>query len=378
MSVSKNVPFFNYPDVFLSDEQELSAIFADIGRRGAFIQQRDLEGFESRLAEFVGAKYVLGIANATDALHLALRAAGVGPGDEVIFSSHTMVATAAAVHFAGGTPVPVECREDHLIDPAAVEAAVTPRTKAILPTQLNGRTCDMDGLQSVADKFGLMILEDAAQALGSKFRGRCAGTFGKAGCISFYPAKTLGGLGDGGCVITNDEDVFHKVKLLRDHGRDETGEVRTWGLNSRLDNLQAAFLGHKLSRYEEAIARRRHLADLYQERLDSAPGLALPPGPDASAEHFDIFQNYEIESDHRDALRDHLGQRGIGTLIPWGGKPVHQFRDLGFQCRLPFTDEMFERLLMLPMNTSLSDIDIHYVCDSVLEFCESGQTVCAA
>jgi dTDP-4-amino-4,6-dideoxygalactose transaminase len=290
----RTVPFFNYRSLFTSDEQELVRIFTDIGRRGAFIQQQDLEDFEQRLAHYVGAKYVLGIANATDALHLAVRAAGIGPGDEVIFCSHTMVATAAAVHYAGATPVPVDCGPDHLIDPKAVEAAITPRTVAILPTQLNGRTCDMEALQAIALRHGLLLLEDAAQALGARFRGRFAGTFGLASCISFYPAKTLGCLGDGGCLITSDHQMYCKVRMLRDHGRDEKGEVRTWGLNSRLDNLQAAILNHRFDSYEHAIARRRKIALTYNDRLRGIPGLQLPPAPDSDPFRFDIFQNYEL------------------------------------------------------------------------------------
>ena len=365
MATDRNVPFFNYPHVFSSDEQALTEIFVDVGRRGAFIAQRDLAIFEQRVADYVGAKHVLGIANATDALHLAMRAAGIGAGDEVIFCSHTMVATAASVHFAGGTPVPVDCGPDHLIDPQAVERAITPRTKAILPTQLNGRTCDMHALQEIADRHGLLIVEDAAQALGSKFNGRSAGTFGLAACISFYPAKTLGCLGDGGCVITNDDDLCHQLRLLRDHGRDETGEVRTWGLNSRLDNLQAAFLNHKLDHYEAAIARRREIAQQYDERLRELTQLVLPPAPGSDDRHFDIFQNYELEAENRDPLQAFLKNNGVGTLIQWGGKAVHQFRGLGFTNHLPNTERLFERLLMLPMNTSLTDEDVSYVCDCV-------------
>ena len=378
MAATRQVPFFNYPHVYCSDEQQLLETFADVGRRGAFIQQQDLEVFEHRLAEYVGAKYVLGIANATDALHLALRAVGISAGDEVIFSSHTMVATAAAVHYAGGTPVPVDCREDHLIDPVAVEAAITPRTKAIMPTQLNGRTADMDALQAIADKHGLQIVEDSAQALGSKFKGRSAGTFGKAGCISFYPAKTLGCLGDGGCVFTNDDEMLRKLLMLRDHGRDETGVVQMWGLNSRLDNLQAAILNVILDSYDQAIARRREIAALYQQQLGDLPQLALPPAPDSHPDHFDIFQNYEIAADRRDELQAHLKGKGVGTLLPWGGKAVHQFSALGFTQKLPFTDRLFERVLMLPMNTSLSDQDVVYVCDCVRSFYAVGSLAGAA
>ncbi len=364
----REVPFFNYPHVFCEKEREFLAIVQDLGRRGAFIQQRDLAEFEEKLACMVGAKYVLGMANATDALHLALRAAGITTGDEVIFCSHTMVATAAAVHFAGGTPVPVDCGRDHLIDPAAVEAAITQRTLAIMPTQLNGRTADMDALQAIADRHDLVIIEDAAQALGSRFRGQYAGTFGLAGCISFYPAKTLGCFGDGGCVITDDDEMYRRICLLRDHGRDESGEVQMWGLNSRLDNLQAAVLNHKLKSYDQAIARRRAIAAQYEDRLGSLDCLELPPAPDSDPDHYDIFQNYELEADDRDALRQHLDEHGVGTLVQWGGKGVHQFAKLGFEVRLPVTERMFERCLMLPMNTSLSDADVEYVATVVRRF----------
>jgi len=372
---TRSVPFFNYPNVFIEDEDELLGAIQDVGRRGAYIMQKDVEEFERNIADYVGAKHVLGMANATDALHLAVRAAGIGPGDEVIFSSHTMVATPAAAHFAGATPVPVDCGPDHLIDPSAVEAAVTPRTKAIMPTQLNGRTADMDALQAIADKHGLLIIEDSAQALGSRYKGKCAGTFGVAGCISFYPAKTLGCLGDGGCLITNDDGICEKVRLMRDHGRDESGDVVMWGLNSRLDNLQAAVLNHKFKAYDKAIARRREIASMYDEALSSVEQLRLPLPPDSDSDHFDIFQNYELEADDRDELRIYLRKRGIGTLVQWGGKAVHQFGKLGFTQQLPYTERMFERLLMLPMNTSLTDQDVCYVCQQVKSFYAAGAQI---
>jgi dTDP-4-amino-4,6-dideoxygalactose transaminase len=279
-----------------------------------------------------------------------------------------MIATAAAVHFAGATPVPVECAADHLIDPAAVEAAVTPRTRAIMPTQLNGRTCNMDALQTVAEKHGLIIIEDAAQGLGSRFKGRCAGTFGTAAAISFYPAKVLGCFGDGGAIITNDNAVFERLFQMRDHGRSTSGDIVSWGLNSRLDNLQAAFLDFQLDRYENVMYRRRELAGLYNERLKDVPEVQLPPGPESDPDHFDIYQNYEIEAERRNELKKHLAERGIGTLIQWGGQAVHQLKALGFTQCLPYTDRLFERMLMLPMNISLANDDVHYVCDAVRSF----------
>ena len=367
-SPTRSIPFFDYPSIFLSEEKELVAIFRDVGRRGAFIMQEDLTRFEANLASFTGAAHALGVANATDGLLIALRAAGIGPGDEVIFSSHTMVATAAAIHFAGATPVPVECAADHLIDAAAAGAAVTPRTRAILPTQLNGRTANMAALGAIAAKHGLTIVEDAAQALGSRFRGKIAGTFGAASAISFFPAKVLGCLGDGGAVLTNDPGVFDRVTQLRDHGRRADGEIVSWGLNSRLDNLQAAILDYRLRGYAQVIDRRRALARIYDERLSAIEELTLPPAPGSDPDHFDVFQNYEIEAARRDDLRLHLKALGIGTLIQWGGKAVHQWSALKFNASLPFTERLFERLLLLPMNLSLTDDDIHQVCDAIESF----------
>ena len=361
-AAARAVPFFDYRRVFTSEEEDLVEIFRDVGRRGAFIMQEDLGRFERNLAAFLGARHTLGVANATDGLLIALRAAGIGPGDEVIFCSHTMVATAAAIHFAGAVPVPVECGADHLIDPAAVEAAITPRTRAILPTHLNGRTADMDALAA----HGLPVIEDAAQALGSRFKGRAAGTFGIAAAISFYPAKVLGCLGDGGAVITNDAAVHDRMLQLRDHGRRADGEIVSWGLNSRLDNLQAAILDDRLRRHDQAVGRRRAIARLYREALDDLLELKLPPLEDA--DHFDVFQNYEIEAVKRDQLRAYLKSRGIGTLIPWGGKAVHQWDGLGFEVHLPFTEKLFKRLLLLPMNPWLSDSDVEYVASSVRDF----------
>jgi len=364
----RSVPFFNYPYHFTRDEQAYLDIIREVGRRGAFILQKDLEELERNLAEFLGVKYALGVANGTDGLILALRAAGIGAGDEVIFCSHTYIATAASIHFAGAVPVPVEVGSDHMIDPDSVEAAVTPRTKAILPTQLNGRTCDMDALAAIAEKHGLLIVEDAAQALGSRFRGRCAGTFGVSAATSFYPAKLLGSFGDAGAVFTNDDGVYQRLYELRDHGRNQHGEVVSWGLNSRLDNLQAAILNHKLKTYDREIDRRRQIAAIYRQGLGDLAQVRLPPGPDGDDAHFDVYQNYELEADDRDGLQAWLKGKGIGTLIQWGGKAVHQFAELGFPQKLPKTDDFFRRCLMLPMNTSLSDQDVEHVCRSVREF----------
>ncbi len=364
----RSVPFFNYPHAFTEDEAGVMKVILDVGRRGAFILQKDLEEFEKNFASFTGARHALGVANGTDALIIALKAAGVGSGDEVIFSSHTFVATAAAIHFAGATPVPVECGSDHMIDPSAVAKAVTKRTRAIMPTQLNGRTCNMDSLMTIAEKHGLMIVEDAAQGLGSKYKGRAAGTFGIAGTFSFYPAKTLGCYGDGGAIITNNSGLYETMRTLRDHGRDRHGEVVMWGYNSRLDNIQAALLDYKLKTFPQVVARRRAIAARYDSKLRGLKQLLLPPGPVEEGEHFDAYQNYEIEAENRDELKEFLKTNGIGTLLQWAGKAVHQFRNLHLNASLPFTDRVISRYLMLPLNMAMSNEDVDYVASKIAEF----------
>jgi dTDP-4-amino-4,6-dideoxygalactose transaminase len=364
-----SIPFFRYPHLFAQQREEILKAMAAVMDRGAYILQSDLVEFETALAGFVGAKHALGVANGTDGLTIALRAAGIGLGDEVILPSHTYVASAAAVHFAGATPVLVECGPDHMIDPSAVAAAVTPRTAAIMPVQLNGRTCDMDALQSIADRHGLAIVEDAAQALGSKFKGRSAGTFGIAAEFSFYPAKVLGCFGDGGGLTTSDSAMARKMSLLRDHGRDENGVVVTWGLNSRLDNLQAAVLNVKFQQLEQEIGRRREIARRYHDGLQGLDDFVLPPGPDDDPDHFDIYQNYEVESGRRDQLRKQLEDEGIRTIIQWAGKPVHQFDGLGLAgVNLPYTDRLFTRCFLLPMNTSITNEEVEYICDRIRRF----------
>ena len=369
------IPFFNYPHVFTAKENEFLRVLKDVGSRGAFIMQQDLQNFEQRLASYCGVKYAVGVANATDGLQLGLMAGGIEAGDEIIICSHTMIATASAIHFAGAIPVPVEVGSDHTIDPDAITGAITPKTKAIMPTQLNGRIADMAAIQSIADQYGLDIYEDAAQALGAKFQGQYAGTFGKCACISFYPAKILGGLGDGGLVLTADKEIYDKLLLLRDHGRANDGDVTIWGFNSRLDNLQAAFLNFQFDNYEQVITRRREIAAQYQELLKDVDQVDLPPGPSMNSDHFDVFQNYEIEAEQRDKLKAFLADNGIGTLIQWGGKAVHQFTKLGFDQVLPFTEEVFTRLLLLPLNMSITDAEVNYVAEKIIAFYRNNEKI---
>jgi dTDP-4-amino-4,6-dideoxygalactose transaminase len=368
VSKTRKIPFFDYPRLFLDDREEILSTVEEVGRRGAFIMQKDLAEFEENLATYAGAKHSVGVANATDGLELAWLAVGLEKGDEVIISSHTMLATASAIVTAGGTPVPVEIGPDNLIDTDAISAAITSRTVGISPTQLNGRTCNMDAIMKIANDKKLVVVEDAAQALGSRFKGQHSGTFGIAGSFSFFPAKVLGCLGDGGGVVTNNSEIFEKIYQLHDHGRDTSGDIKSWGRNSRLDNLQAAILNKRFTRYQEVIVRRREVASLYQTHLGELEELELPPAPEENSNHFDVYQNYELQADNRDDLKGFLAEKGIGTIIQWGGKGVHQWEGLGFTQKLPKVERFFERSIMLPMNMFISDDDVLYICDSVKNF----------
>lgn len=373
MLARKPVPFFNYQALFAAQEAELTQIVVDVMRRGAYILQKDLAEFEASLRSYLGVKYAFGVADGTNALILALRAAGIGAGDEVIVPSHTYVASASSIHFVGAVPVLVECRDDHLVDPDAIRQALTSHSRAIMPVQLNGRTADMAAIQEVATQNGLIIIEDAAQGLGSRFRDRFAGTFGLAGTFSFYPAKLLGCFGDGGGVVTNDDRIGEQLGLLRDHGRNSDGEVVAWGTNSRLDNLQAAILNVKFRTFAQDLEKRRQLAAQYDRGLNDVPELQLPPPPGADPDHFDVYQNYEIEAERRDELKIHLEQNGIRTIVQFGGKALHQFAGLKLtHYRLPRTELLYRRALLLPMNTSLTDDDVAWVIECTRGFYGRG------
>ena len=288
---------------------------------------------------------------------------------EVIFSSHTMVATASAIKTAGGVPVPVDIGPDNLIDPDAVEDAINGNTVGVMPTQLNGRICDMTRLLDITEKKGLILIEDAAQSLGAKFKGQQAGTFGGR-FISFFLQKFFGSLGDAGGVLTSDPHLFDKIYQLHDHGRNIDGDTVSWGRNSRLDNLQAAILNFKLKNYNDVVERRRSIARLYHEHLQHIEELKLPPHPDSDPIRYDVYQNYEIEAKNRDELREHLNQHQIGTLIQWGGVGVHQIEALEFQFQLPRVEQFFLDCIMLPMNT-FTDDDVNYVCEKIKSFYRS-------
>ena len=367
------VPFFDWRALYAERADAYARIISDTALSGGFILQGAVDEFEAGLEAYLGVRHAIGLSNGTDAMLLGLRASGLEPGAEVILPANCFIAAAQAIHFAGGVPVPVEASEDDgLIAPRAIEAAIGPATRAIMVVHVNGRVCAMDEIGAVAERHGLQLFEDACQALGARLDGMPAGRFGAWGAFSFYPAKTLGCFGDAGALVTDDDDLAARVRAMRNHGAGPDKAIprdcADWGTNARIDNLQAAILAYKLGWYAETLARRREIASHYHEAFGDLSDLEPPPGPDADPRRFDIFQNYEIRLDRREALGAHLQAHGIGTIVQWGGVPLHQFRGLGFDQELPQADRFAARSLLLPMNHLLTDGQVGCVIGAVRGF----------
>ncbi len=363
------VPLVGFITQYHNMENEIDAAIKEVFLGGDFILREHLRRFENNIASLLGVKYAVGLNSGTDSMYLSLLAAGVGPGDEVVTVAHTFVATVAVIVHCGATPVLMDIGEDFNMDVEQLEQAITPRTKAIIPVHLNGRLCDMEKLMDIAVKYKLIVIEDAAQALGATFDGKKAGSFGLTGCFSFYPAKILGGAGDGGIAVTDDEGIVERIRLLRDHGQDRaTGEILYYGFNSRLDNLQAAILNVKLRHLPDWIARRRELASLYEKGLSGLPQVQTPPPPQPETRYFDTFTHYVIRAQKRDKLVTHLKESGIEVLISWP-IPTHHHKALGLgHFHLPETEKASREVVSLPLYTEISDEQVEYVIESVRKF----------
>lgn len=358
------VPFVDPRTHYRRYRSEIDAAISDCLSKGDLILRQQLRDFEAQLASFAGVKYAVGVNSGYHALHFSLLAQGIGAGDEVITVAHTFVATVSAIVHCGARPVLVDVRDDYNIDPDQLEREITPKTKALLPVHLNGRVCEMDRIMAIAERHGLAVIEDAAQALGATYRGRRAGSFGTTGCFSFYPFKILGGFGDGGAVTTNDPRIARMVALLRYNGEDrETGEYHYHGYTALLDNVQAAVLNVKLRHLAEWIEHRRKIAALYRRGLEGIPELKQPH-PEGE-NHFDIFQNYVIRTKARDRLREHLKRNGVETLVHWP-KPMWEHKDLGLEnLRLPETKKICSEVMSLPMSAETTpghaDTTLQYI-----------------
>ena len=362
------IPFLDLKTSYLELKGEIDDAILRVAGSGWYIGGPEVDQFEAEYARYCGAEHAVGVGNGLDALHLALLAMGVGVGDEVIVPSNTYIATWLAVSQCGATPVPVEPLEStYNINPELIEAAITPRTKVILPVHLYGQPADMDAILAIARKHGLRVLEDAAQAHGARYKGKRLGAHGDAVAWSFYPGKNLGALGDGGAVTTNDPEVADRVRVLRNYGSriKYVNEVR--GFNSRLDPLQAAVLRVKLKHLDEWNARRAAIADRYNAALGDF-GLELPSAPDRTNP---VWHLYVIRAKGRDALQHHLTDAGIGSLIHYPIPPHLQqaYADRGYQRGdFPIAEAMADEVISLPMGPQLSVAHQDRVITALLEF----------
>ncbi len=334
-----------------------------------YVMGRHLEQFEVDYASFSGALYCKGVANGLDALILSLRALNIGAGDEVIVPSNTYIATWLAVSYVGAVPVPVEPRiTTYNINPDIIEAHITPRTKAILPVHLYGQCCEMEAILSIAKRHGIAVIEDNAQAQGATYKDLITGSFGNINATSFYPAKNLGALGDAGAITTNDESLMQKVATLRNYGSEKKYYNEIKGINSRLDELQAAFLSVKLRYLKQQNSQRMLLAKLYQELLRGVGDIILPQQAQYASHVYHIFM---IRTARRDVLQDYLKKNGVGTLIHYPVPPHLQkaYSELGFRTgAYPLSEIIAKTGLSLPLYPGLKNEEIDYVCATIKKF----------
>jgi dTDP-4-amino-4,6-dideoxygalactose transaminase len=363
-----NIPFLDVGATYHELREEIDQAVGRVLAGGWYILGGEVEAFEREFAAYLGVKHCIGVGNGLDALHLALKARGLGPGDEVLVPSNTYIATWLAVSYCGATPVPIEPDQaTYNLDPARLEAAITPRTKAIVPVHLYGQSADMEPIMELAERYGLWVLEDAAQAHGATYRGQPTGGLGHAAGWSFYPGKNLGAFGDAGAITTNDDQLAEQVRMLRNYGSKVKYYNEVAGFNSRLDEIQAAVLRVKLKYLDEWNRRRQEIAGFYLQNL-AGLGLTLPTIP-ATNEH--VWHLFVVRSPRRDALQKHLQAAGIGTVIHYPVPPHLQkaYQELGLpEGSLPISEALHREVLSLPMGPHLTESQAAAVVKAVRQF----------
>ena len=362
------IPFVTFKALEAELDKEIRDAFDRVYTRSWYIEGVEDEKFEKVFAEYCNSKYCVGVGNGLDALFLALKALNVKDGDEVIVPSNTYIATALAVTYVGATPVFVEPDiRTFNIDPAKIEKAITEKTKAIMPVHLYGQACDMEPIMKIAKKYNLLVVEDCAQAHGATYKGKVVGSFGDAAGFSFYPGKNLGALGDAGAIVTNNEELAKKVRALGNYGSDYKYHHVYQGNNSRLDELQAAFLAAKLPLLDKVNENRRRIADRYLAGINN-PNVILPFVPDYAVPVWHIFG---IRCKMRTELENFLNDAGIGTNKHYP-IPMHLqdcYKDLGFkEGDFPIAEEISSSELSIPMYYGMTDDEVQYVIDKVNEF----------
>lgn len=367
--MTQQIPFVDLKSQLAPIRKEVEAGFASVLDRTNFILGDDVARFETAFANYCGAKYAIGVASGLDAIHLGLRALGIGPGDEVIVPANTFIASALGVTMAGAKPVLVDADARTFLPTAdAIKKAVTPRTKAILPVHLYGRMMDLSPLVDFCKEKGIAIVEDAAQAHGAKLGGKRAGTIGQVGCFSFYPGKNLGCYGDGGLVTTNDTETKEKLEGLRNYGSTKKYHHPIVGFNSRLDTIQAVVLNAKLPHLDSYNQRRYDAAVKYNAELEGVGDLILPQIPEKGSH---IFHLYVLRTKKRDALLDYLGKHGVGAGIHYP-TPIHlhgAYASLGHRKGdFPVSEQLSDEIVSLPMFPELTGDQIRYVATQVRNF----------
>ncbi|NRB06780.1 MAG: DegT/DnrJ/EryC1/StrS family aminotransferase [Richelia sp.] len=362
------VPFVSIEKNYLELKEQLDAAYQRVMESNWYIMGQELAAFEEEFAAYCETKYCVGVGNGLDALHLIIRAMGIGTGDEVIVPANTYIATWLAVSYAGATPVPVEPDENtYNINPSLIETAITERTKAIIAVHLYGQPADMDAIQEVAKLYNIKIIEDAAQSHGARYKGKRTGSLSDAAGFSFYPTKNLGAIGDGGAITTNDDKLAQQVRLLRNYGSRVKYENEIQGFNSRLDELQAAFLKVKLSKLDEWNIHRVQVAKQYLKHLDQNPYLNLPVVPDWAEPVWHLFV---VRHPKRYILEQNLRDAGIGTLVHYP-TPPHLSEAYGknnWQIgSFPITEKMSKEVLSLPISFHMKDEQVQWVIETLME-----------
>jgi dTDP-4-amino-4,6-dideoxygalactose transaminase len=367
-----SIPLIDLKAQYNSIKSEIDVAIETVVRNAAFIGGSEIKGFETEFAAYCEAKACVGVGNGTDALYLALRALEIGSGDEVITVAHTFIATSEAISQVGAKPVFVDVEPDTLlISPDAVESAITPRTKAIIAVHIYGQPCNMDRLMAIAHKHNLKVVEDAAQAHGARWKGRRVGSLGDIACFSFYPGKNLGAYGDGGAVVSNNEALIQRVRMLANHGRLEKYTHEVEGVNSRLDSLQAAILRVKLPHLDQWNSARDKIAKTYMDVLQGS-GVSLPV---IHAEAESGWHLFVIRVSNRNALQKFLKERGIDTGVHY---PIPLHRQQAYQYlgmppgSLPITEKAATEIVSLPLYAELTDEMSQQVTKGILEFLETS------
>jgi dTDP-4-amino-4,6-dideoxygalactose transaminase len=363
------VPFVDLKAQYQTISSQVDEAIRRVVADADFVLGRDVDLFEREFADFCEAEYAVGVDSGTSAIELALRAYGIGEGDEVITVSHTFLATVAAISYTGARPVLVDIdRDSYNIDVGKIEEAITARTRAIIPVHLYGQTAELDPILEISRRHNLVVIEDACQAHGAGYKGKRVGALGDAGCFSFYPGKNLGAYGDAGVVVTNTKEIAERLRLLRNYGQPQKYQHVILGYNRRLDSLQAAVLRAKLPYLDEWNASRRRAAHLYNELLAEAEGIRTPYVAEESSHAYHL---YVVQHPQRDSLMRHLREQGISVglhyPIPSHLQPCYEHLAMG-RGSLPITEAVSSRVISLPMFPEITSSQIEYVCDSIKNF----------